>query len=175
MCPQPFQYLTLKDLPDVFDAFIMSWMVFGLLTVLVIFGASCLLKGLKIDQASIFKHLHFRSAALSLVLLALLFGMAAGYFEAWTYRLDFQKQTAGWYDVPGIFGGPGDLMANSYGGDWQDDEAWDYRSDIAIWNGLFWTSVAAVGVLVMRFVFRNLFAIAPPTTQRGEGETRPAC
>jgi hypothetical protein len=46
-------------------------------------------------------------------------------------------------------------MANSYGGDWQWDEAWDYRSDIAIWNGLFWVSVGTVAASLLMFGFRR--------------------
>jgi hypothetical protein len=159
MFPMPFQCLSAGNLPDVFGWFVMSWMVMGVPSILVLFGASCLFKGFKLDRMAIFKHLGFWRAGLTVLLLA-----AAGYYEAWTYRAEMQPpaNVSHWYYYLAIPGVPGDMMANSYGGDWQDDEAWDYRSDIAIWNGLFWTSVAAIGLVVMRFVFRHLYTFTPP-------------
>jgi hypothetical protein len=46
-------------------------------------------------------------------------------------------------------------MANSYGGDRQADEAWGYRSDITVWNGLFWMSIAVAGTVVIHFATRR--------------------
>ena len=167
--PLPFQNLSLNNLTDVFQWFIMSWMFLGMLAMLGIFAASCLLKKLKVDRLGVFRRRRFRSVALALLLLAFLFGLTTGTFEAWTYRRDLQRPAPHWYDFVAIAGAPGDMMANAYAGDWQDDEAWDYRSDIALWNGCFWTSVMAVGAFVGRFVFRNLDSFAPQVPDASTG------
>lgn len=81
-------------------------------------------------------------------MIGLLFGLITGYFEAWTYRDCYKPDHKDrWYEVFAVFGAPGEAMANSYAGDWQDDEAWDFRSDISILNGLFWTTVAMAAAL----------------------------
>jgi hypothetical protein len=130
--------------------FIFGWMVLGIPSLIIIFALSRLL---------IFRRLRWQAIAWILPLAGLLFGLATGYLNAWG---DHQCDTAGgqdhWYYV---FGYTGNGIANSYGGDWQWDEAWDYRSDIAIWNGLFWASVATAGVFLFRFVRRFLELLTP--------------
>jgi hypothetical protein len=104
-----------------------------------------------------FKPLRARHIRFSFPVLGLVFGLATGFFNAWDdhhyYSTGCQNH---WYDVVAIFGTPGDGMANSYGGDWQEDEAWEYRADIATLNALFWTSVATAAMLLMRFMARQL-------------------
>jgi len=157
----PFQYLSLRDLPGVMGWFFDCWIYFGVPSVLAMLGASYVIKRLKLGHFRVFRHVSFRSIALSLPLAGFLFGLSSGYFEAWTYQLD-PRQPDPWYCVFAIPGAPGDMMANSYGGDWQDDEAWDYRGDISIWNGLFWASVATAGVLAINIVFRPMKQIRLP-------------
>ena len=53
-----------------------------------------------------------------------------------------------------------------YGGDWQEDEAWDYRGDIAVLNGLFWMSVGVVGMLAVRFLSRPIRSSNIPTPNK---------
>jgi len=101
----------------------------------------------------VFRRLRWQSMVWLLPLLGLLFGLATGYLNVWG---DHQCDSAGGQDqLYYLFGAPGNEMANSYGGDWQWDEAWDYRSDIAIWNGLFWVSVATAGVFLFWCVRRR--------------------
>ena len=134
-------------LPGFIESWVGCWIILGLPSLAVIFGLSYL---------PFFRRLRWQSVAWSLPLLGLLFGLATGYFNAWgQHQYDTSGGQDHWYYLFGLFGEPGDGMANSYGGDWQSDEAWDYRSDIAIWNGLFWVSVAAVGVFLFRFVVRR--------------------
>jgi hypothetical protein len=59
-------------------------------------------------SAGILQDLVFRPMLLSLPLLALLFGLATGYFEASTY-IDCYKPAhqEKWYEVLGIIGAPG--------------------------------------------------------------------
>jgi hypothetical protein len=128
-------------LPDFIQTWVVCWLFLGIPSVAIIFGLSHL---------PIFRRWRTRAVLWRLPLLGLLFGLATGYFEAWTYRHDL-RQPERWYEVLAIPGVPGDGMANSYGGDWQDDEAWDYRSDIALWNGLFWVTVTAFGAIVVYF------------------------
>lgn len=145
MFPRPFQNFSIDSymLPDFITSWLFSWVLLGIPSLIVIFGLSYL---------PIFRRLRWRSVAWILPLLGLLFGLAMGYLNAWG---DHQCNSAAgqdhWYY---LFGSPGNGMADSYGGDWQADEAWDYRSDIAIWNGLFWVSVATLGVFLFRFVPR---------------------
>jgi hypothetical protein len=96
-----------------------------------------------------------------------LFGIATGYYsEWWSHHYDPGYTGAGepWWT---IFGAPGDCVANSYGGDWQEDEAWDYRGDIMFWNGSFWTIFAFTAAMTFRFFVRLIssFNFAPGTTQ----------
>lgn len=162
MFPVPFQYFDSRALPEMMMNFMMCGVVFGIPTLLLMFGVGCLLRKFKPGPLQLLSHLRFPSA-MKVVLLAFLFGAATGIYESWTYHRDLSNDNGKWYDyflaVPGV---PGDAMANVYGGDWQDDEAWDYRSDIAILNGLFWASVAFVGVFPMRFGFRGFYRTMPP-------------
>lgn len=83
-----------------------------------------------------------------------LLGIATGYYsEWWSHNFDPVYTGVGepWWT---IFGAPGDIIANSYGGDWQADEAWDYRGDIMFWNGLFWTILAFVTLMTCRIFVR---------------------
>lgn len=80
-------------------------------------------------------------------------GATTGYFNVWDdhhYWANRAPEKQEWYEIFTVFGWPGDAMANSYGGDWQADEAWDYRSDIVTWNALFWTSIGIGGIFVVR-------------------------
>jgi hypothetical protein len=161
----PFQSVNLQALPEMLADFFMCWMLFGTPALLLMLGTGWLLRRFKVHRFRIMRHLRFWEAALVLLVLAFLFGAATGTYEAWTYHRDLFHDHGGWYDfflaVPGV---PGDAMANVYGGDWQDDEAWDYRSDIAILDGLFWASIMTPGVFVMRFGFRRLGVTAPAAT-----------
>jgi len=151
MFPIPFQSLQAGNLDAVFGFFITSWVVMGAPAVPAIFGLRFLIRQLRVYRFGFYKWLVFRPILLSVPLIGLLFGLATGYFDAWTYRDCYKPDhKVDWYEVFGIFGGPGDVMANSYAGDWQDDEAWDFRSDISVWNGLFWTTVAMMVVLMIR-------------------------
>lgn len=88
--------------------------------------------------------------------MGLIFGASTGYLAAWVERYDFEQRVdQSWVDVVAFLGASGDAMANTYGGDWQDDEAWDYRGDIMILNAVFWTSIAGAGVSVIWLVFRH--------------------
>lgn len=149
MFPPPFQYFRMDSgiLSEFIECCVICWIILGIPSLAIVFGLS---------RLRIFRHPRWRPIAwLLLPLLGLFFGLATGYFNVWT---DHQSSTTGqdhWYYFFSLFGAPGDGMANSYGGDWQWDEAWDYRSDIAIWNGLFWVSVATTGAFLLRFVFRR--------------------
>jgi hypothetical protein len=145
MFPQPFQNMTANDVRVALGWLIGSWVFLGIPSVFAVFAVRFLSRRLRIHRLGFYKYLVFRPILLSLPLLALLFGLAAGYFEASTYIDCYQPgHQEKWYEVLGITGAPGDLIANAYRGDWQDDEAWDYRSEIAIWNGLFWLGVAGM-------------------------------
>ena len=142
MFPRPFQYFEARHLADVLQFFVMSWVILGIPGIPAIFGIRFLLRKLKIYRLGFYRRMVFRPILLSVSMAGLIFGLVTGYFEAWTQRDSYKPEYKDrWYDALGIFGVPGDAMANSYGGDWQDDEAWDYRSDISIWNGLFWMTV----------------------------------
>ena len=146
MFSRPFQYFTVDSymLPDFIGSWVSCWLFFGIPSLAVIFGLSYL---------PIFRRRRWQSVTWQLPLLGLLFGLAMGYFNAWgSHQYDAAGGQDHWYY---LFGVPGNGMAESYGGDWQSDEAWDYRSDIAIWNGLFWVSVATVGAFLFRFVIRR--------------------
>ena len=155
MFPEPFQYMDARYLPDVLGLFFMSWVVFGIPSLVAMIGVSYPLMRFEICRFEFLKRPGFRFGVLSIPLCGLVFGMSTGYFAAWTYRYDLEtRQDSSWCDVAALPGAPGDAMANTYGGDWQDDEAWDYRSDIAILNGLFWMSVATGGMFLIRLIVR---------------------
>jgi hypothetical protein len=131
-------------LPSFIDAWVGGWIFLGIPSLVVIFGLSYL---------PIFRRMRWQSVAWRLPLMGLLFGLAMGYLNVWGDHQYYASDAPGhWYY---LFGAPGNEMANSYGGDWQSDEAWIYRSDITIWNGLFWLSVATVGVFLFRLVVRR--------------------
>jgi hypothetical protein len=148
MFPRPFQNFTVDSymLPDFIASWVFCWIFLGIPVLAVI---------LCLSRLPIAQRLRPRPAVWLLPLLGLLFGLTTGYFNAWS---DHQSAITGqdhWYYFCDLFGAPGNGMANSYGGDWQWDEAWDYRTDIAIWNGLFWVSVATVGASLLTFGFRR--------------------
>jgi hypothetical protein len=58
------------------------------------------------------------------------------------------------------------MIANAYRGDWQDDAAWDYRSEIAIWNGVFWLGVAGTAAFWIHVNNRAHRIIAEDTGTR---------
>ncbi len=126
---------------------IMSLVVFGLPT-FMLFGA----------LGFFWKRLRTWYVRSSLPLFGLVFGLATGYFAVWAdhswYRLS--PQDFHWTDPIALFAFPGDSMANSYGGDWQDDEAWSYRGDITILNGLFWMGIGTVSMLLVQLISRGL-------------------
>jgi hypothetical protein len=166
MFPEPFQHMDAQPLLDLLGFFFMAWIFFGIPSLLAVVGVSYPLMRFEICRFNFLKRPGFGFRTLSLPLCGLLFGMSTGYFAAWTERYDFEtRQDSSWYDVAAIPGMPGDAMANSYGGDWQGDEAWDYRSDIAVWNGLFWMSVATGGMLLIRLIARRL-PEGPQTPQK---------
>jgi hypothetical protein len=107
------------------------------------------------------------SAIILISLAGCLFGIATGYYsEWWSHNFDPGYTGVGepcWT----IFGAPGDGMANSYGGDWQEDEAWDYRGDIMFWNGSFWTIFAFTAAMAFRFIVRLFSSLnfSPTTAQ----------
>ncbi len=145
-------------LPDFIASWMICWIFLGIPVLAVIFGLS---------RLPIFRWLRGRPVVWLLPLLGLLFGLATGYFNAWS---DHHSATTGqdhWYYFVDLFGAPGNGMANSYGGDWQWDEAWDYRTDIAIWNGLFWLSVGTVGASLLAFVARRSAPHTAPGTTPG--------
>jgi hypothetical protein len=83
----------------------------------------------------------------------LLFGLAAGFFNVWEdHQYWWNGAQHRWYAGFAILGEPGNEMANSYGGDWQADEAWLYAPDITFWNGLFWMIVAIIAMLVLHWL-----------------------
>ncbi len=89
-----------------------------------------------------------------ILLLGCFFGIATGYYsEWWSHNFDPVYTGVGepWWT---IFGAPGDIVANSYGGDWQEDEAWYYRGDIMFWNGLFWTILGFITSMTFRIFVR---------------------
>ena len=152
----PFQYMEMRNLPDVLGGFAVCWLIFGIPSLLVILVASFLIKRFQIHRFGILKQVRFSMIACLLPLAGLIFGAGTGYLAAWTERYDFEQRVdQSWVDILAFPGAPGDGMADIYGGDWQDDEAWDYRGDITILNALFWTSIAGAGVGVIRFVFRR--------------------
>ena len=124
-----------------------SWSILNcLISAWLIFGVPSLLASFFIKR---FTQLRFRLVALLLPFLGLLFGIAAGHFGAWADHHDAYHDPC-WYEVFAIPGAPGYSIADSYLGDFQWDEAWEYRNDIAVWNGLFWLSVATAAVFVMK-------------------------
>jgi hypothetical protein len=138
------------DLGVVLLIFLVSWAVCGVPSLIALWVVGLLAKWRRVHRMGFLKHVRLWMVALGLPLVALLFGLATGYWAAWT-----DDSEPRWYEFPAIIGAPGDAMANSYGGDWQDGEAWEYRSDISIWNGLFWTSVAFPAIFVLRGIFRQ--------------------
>ena len=140
-----FQYMDMDHVGDMMIWSWMWWILLGLPSILVIIVATIFVEP--------FRHRRFQCIVWSLPLLGLLFGASTGYFEAWTYYHD-QREPQRWYESLALFGEPGDSIATCYVGDWQDDEAWDYRKDIAAWNGFFWAGVATVASSGMFFVRR---------------------
>jgi|SRR5450756_1308174 len=152
----PFQYMALRELPDVLGGFALCWLIFGVPSLLVVLVASFLIKRFRIHRIGILKWVRISTVVWALPLAGVIFGASTGYLAAWSYRHDLELRVdQSWVDTVAFPGAPGDAMANSYGGDWQDDEAWDYRGDITILNAMFWTSVAGAGVLVVWLVFRK--------------------
>jgi hypothetical protein len=139
---------------------IKPWHVDELLTMLTISLVFFGLPALMLFGALGFfwRRLRTRHVRSLLPLVGLVFGLAAGYFAVWAdhcwYR--FSPQNFHWTEPLAVFGAPGDAMANSYGGDWQDDEAWDYRGDITVLNGLFWMGLGTASMLVVLLVARAL-------------------
>lgn len=134
----------------------MSWLIFGLPSLLAVWVASFLAKRFLIERLDVLKRVRFWMVAFSLPVAGLIFGASMGWLAAWSYRHDFElRGNQSWVDIVALPGAPGDAMANVYGGDWQDDEAWDYRGDIMILNAVFWASVAGAGAGVIWFVFRR--------------------
>ena len=82
-----------------------------------------------------------------------LFGVATGYYGVW-WDHQFDPAYTGTHGASllAFAGAPGDVIANSYGGDWQQDEAWDYRIDITVWNGLFWVGLTIVALAIIQSV-----------------------
>lgn len=147
---------------------IRSWqwsdLVVVFLLYLVILGVPSLLAAIGVIRS--FRQLQSRWIKLSLPLLGLSFGLAAGFFNIW--EEDHQYWCNGdqrrWYGVFAILGEPGNEMADTYGGDWLSDEAWVYAADITFWNGVFWMIVALLMLLVLHLLpSPNL---APTTTRR---------
>lgn len=131
-------------LPEFVETWVLGWIWLGIPSLAVVFGLS---------YVRVFRRPRWKSAAWLFPLLGLLFGLATGYLNAWgEHQCDTAGGQAHWFY---LLGGPGNGMANSYGGDWQSDEAWNYRSDIVIWNGLFWVSVALAGAFLFRFRMRR--------------------
>jgi len=146
----PFEYFRLNDLPDVLGYFFMAWLILGVPIAVLSLPGGYVLSRFNVLRFRTRAHVHFLPLLFTFILLGLLFGVAAGYFEAWTYERDSSAlHQDDWVDYLAIPGIPGDAMANSYGGDWQDDEAWDYRTDIAILDGFFWASVAGMAMVSM--------------------------
>jgi hypothetical protein len=145
MIAAPFQYMPASALVGVPLWLLEMWLLFGIPALALIFIFA---------RFGFFKRAHLRTIVILLPLLGLLFGAATGYFNVWDdhhYWANRAPEKQEWYEIFTILGWPGDSMANSYGGDWQADEAWDYRSDIVVWNALFWTSVAVGGIFAVRF------------------------
>jgi hypothetical protein len=94
-----------------------------------------------------------------IILLALgscLFGLGTGYYSVWwDHRFDPAYTGTHGFSLLAIPGAPGDMIANSYGGDWQQDEAWFYRFDITIWNGLFWAGAAVMALVTARLILQK--------------------
>ena|ERR1700722_16506310 len=149
------QNLNASDLQGVIHYFIMGWTIFGIPSVIAIFGLSHL---------RIFRQLRWRSVVLLFSLVGLIFGLAAGYYNVCSDHCCYTE--GGQEDLFVLFGEPGNFMAESYGGDWQSDEAWIYRADITLWNGLFWMSVMMVGGFVTRFSIRRRDSFEPPTPDK---------
>jgi hypothetical protein len=75
-------------------------------------------------------------------------GIATGYYSEWrSHNFDPVYIGVGepWWT---FFGPPGDIVANSYGGDWQADEAWDYRGVIKICTILAFVTSMTFRILV---------------------------
>jgi hypothetical protein len=85
------------------------WMVCGFLSLFAVMALTFLGIQFKIFPFSIFKSLGFSTIAFSLPLIALLFGAATGYFDAWT---DHDWWASGcvnkWYYIFAVPGWPGD-------------------------------------------------------------------
>jgi len=148
LLPPLFQYMPASAWADVPPWFLEMWLLFGIPALALVFIFA---------RFGFLKRAQFRTIVLSLPLIGLLFGATTGYFNVWDdhhYWANRAPEKQEWYEILTIFGWPGDTMANSYGGDWQADEAWDYRGDIVVWNALFWTSVAVGGIFVVRFSYR---------------------
>ncbi len=130
------------------------WLLFGAPCLLATAGLSYLLTTFQICRFSIFRRLSFLSAAISIPLIGLLFGISAGYFNAWVGHRNDNGLESRW-DLLDISGAPGNILANEIWGDWQSDEVWYYRDKIAIWNGLFWTSTGIAAVPIVCFFMRR--------------------
>ncbi len=121
------------------------WMLFGFLSLFAVMALTFLAITFKILPAGIYKNLDFSVIVFSLPVIALLFGAATGYFDAWT---DHDWWASGcvnkWYYIFAVLGWPGDMIAENFWGDWQEDECWYHRDKVALWNGFFWLSIAVV-------------------------------
>ncbi|HTR42002.1 MAG TPA: hypothetical protein VMH87_10345 [Pseudomonadales bacterium] len=157
MFPLPFQYFRWVDFYP--SEFFMAWAICG-----VILGGPVLLFIFFLARMRFFQRTRWQKVAWRLPLMGLIFGLASGWFTAWddhhTY-IAWSNQTEysndqpyHWYE---IFGEPGADTVGAYSGDFDEngdpdeDSLWYLRSDIAIWNGLFWLSIAIAGVFVFRF------------------------
>jgi hypothetical protein len=152
----PFQQMHLSNLTEIAGIFVMCWLIFGVPCLLLVLVVGHLIKRFRIHRIRFLKQMRFSMLAWMVPMAGILFGAGMGYLEAWSYHYDLEiRSDQSWVDVLAIPGTPGDGMANVYGGDWQDDEAWDYRDDIATWDALFWGSVAGAATMVIWLVFRS--------------------
>jgi hypothetical protein len=112
---------------------------------------------------------HVRS---SLPVVGLLFGLVTGYFAVWAghHWHRFSPQDFHWTEPLTLFAAPGDAMANSYGGDWQEDEAWHYRGDITALNGLFWMGIGTASMFLVQLVARALPTARQDSNERPGGD-----
>ncbi|HEV2692835.1 MAG TPA: hypothetical protein VG347_08045 [Verrucomicrobiae bacterium] len=144
-----------SNLPEMAGIFVLCWLILGVPCLLLVLVGSYLIKRFQIHCRGFLKQVRFTMLVWAVPVAGLIFGAGSGYLTAWSYRYDLETRgNQNWVDVLAIPGAPGDAMANVYGGDWQDDEAWDYRDDIATWDALFWASIASAAMMVIWFMFR---------------------
>jgi hypothetical protein len=134
-----FENLTGVIIPVLFVATIL-----GIMLSSILYAIYAIVPGKLKSYFTFDRRTYFKAALVLIPVAGCMFGVVTGYYaEWWSHHFDPCYTGVGepWWT---IFAAPGDGIASCYGGDWLDDEAWDYRGDIMFWNGLFWMILALI-------------------------------